>query len=396
VRFSFSPFAAGEAPTAEHPFVILISQEVPHSKAAGSILLARLLQGWPADRIRVFGPLPPKDAATLDCDYVDFRPKLLRLQFTRFASIAPPLAAILPKSQLNFVVKRPAIVLSVMQTSMYYSVAYATAKRLNLPFGLIVHDDPEEIERLGWWGLPLMRRVNGRIYRAADIRFCISPQMRDLLTERYGASAEILYPNRSVSLEPRPMEWNATLRRQKLTIGYAGSMAYGYSWRLQELAPIFDAAGAVLRIYSLQKPDFVPSPGVEYAGQFARPETVWELVKAECDAVILPYCRSQHGHEHLYRTHFPSKLPEYLALGMPVIITGPAYATGVQWAVSNPEACIRVGIDEDDEWSGILSSLRTDADLRVRLARGAADAGRIFEPNGLVAKFESRLRAAAA
>jgi glycosyltransferase involved in cell wall biosynthesis len=301
----------------------------------------------------------------------------------------------LPKSRLNFVAKRPAIVLSVMQTSMYYGMAYTTAKRLNLPFGLIVHDDPEEIERLRWWGLPLMRRVNGNIYRGADIRFCVSPQMRDLLMERYGASSEILYPNRSASLKPRPMEWNATLRRQKLTIGYAGTMVYGYGSRLQELAPIFAAAGAVLRIYSLQKPDFVPSPSVEYAGQFARPEDVWELVKAECDAVILPYCRSEHGHEDLYRTHFPSKLPEYLALGMPVIVTGPPYATGVQWAVSNPEACIRVGIDEDDKWSGILSSLRADADLRVRLARGAAKAGRIFEPNRLIAKFASRLRAVA-
>jgi glycosyltransferase involved in cell wall biosynthesis len=380
---------------AEHPFVILISQEVPHSKAAGSILLARLLQGWPADRIRVFGPLPPKDAVKLDCDYVHFRPKLLRLQFTRFAPFAPPLAAVFPRSRLNIVTKRPAIVLSVMQTSMFYGAAYAAAKRLHLPLGLIVHDDPQEIERLCWWGLPLMRRVNGRIYRAADVRFCVSPQLRDLLAERYGASAEILYPNRSVSLEPRPMEWNATLRRHKLTIGYAGTMAYGYGWRLQELAPIFDAAGATLRIYSMQKPDFIPALGVEYAGQFQRPEAVWEHVKAECDAVILPYCRPQHGHEHLYRTHFPSKLPEYLALGMPVIVTGPNYATGVQWAVSNSKACVQVGINEDGEWNRILSRLRADPDLRIRLSQAALEAGRIFEPNKLIANFESRLRAIA-
>jgi hypothetical protein len=251
------------------------------------------------------------------------------------------------------------------------------------------------IERLSWWGLPLVRRLNGRIYRAADLRFCVSPQMRDLLNERYGASADVLYPNRSTSLEPRPMEWNAALRRQKLTIGYAGTMVSGYGCRLRELAPIFHEAGVTLRIYSLQKPDFLSTPGVEYAGSFSEPEAVWERVKVECDAVILPYCRP-HGHEHLYRTHFPSKLTEYVALGMPVIVTGPAYATGVQWAVSNPEACIHVDVDNDGEWNRILSTLRSDHDLRVRLARAALQAGKIFEPTGLITKFESRLRAVAA
>jgi hypothetical protein len=344
----------------------------------------------------VFGPLPPHGAMTLDCAYTEFRPKLLRLQFSRAASLAPPLAAILGAKALKIDPVRPAIVLSVMQTSMYYGAAYATARRLGLPLCLIIHDDPEEIERLRWWGLPTMRRLNGRIYRNAALRFCISPQMRDLLAERYGVSADVLYPNRSVSLAPRCFELNRSLRRERFTLGYAGAMAYGYGDRLKELAPIFHAAHATLRIYSLQQPDFLPAPGVEYAGSYSPPDILWGRVKAECDAVILPYCRPEDGHEHLYRTHFPSKLPEYLALGMPVIVTGPAYATGVQWAVGNPEACIRVGIDEDGEWSRILSNLRTDAHLRIRLARGAAEAGRFFEPKGLVAKFEARLRDAAA
>lgn len=374
----------------------MISQEVPHSKAAGSIVLARLLQGWPADRIQVFGPLPPKDAATLDCAYSEFRPKLSRLQMSRFAPLAPPLAALLPTSPLNIIAKRPAIVLSVMQTSMYYSAAHATARRLRLPFGLIVHDDPEEIERLRWWGVPAVRGFNGRIYRDADLRFCISPQLRDLLERRYGAPADVLYPNRSASLAPRPMEWNESLRGRQLTIGYAGTMAYGYEWRLRELAPIFHAAKAKLRIYSLQRPEFLPAPGIDYAGPSDRPETMWERVKTECDAVILPYCRLQYGHEHLYRTHFPSKLPEYLALGMPVIVTGPAYATGMQWAAGNPEACIRVGVDEDSEWNGILSRLRTDRGFRMKLALGAAEAGKAFEPTELIARFETGIRAVAA
>ncbi len=381
----------GTSDAQEYPSLIVISQVVPHSKAAGSILLARLLEGWPADRIQVFGPLPPKDAATLDCAFSEFRPTLLRLQSTRFAPLAPPLTALLPTSPLNIIAKRPAIVLSVMQTSMYYSAAHSIARRLKLPFGLIVHDDPEEIERLRWWGVTAARQLNRRIYRDADLRFCISPQLRDLLERRYGAPADVLYPNRSTSLVPRPMDWNARLRGPQLTIGYAGTMAYGYEWRLRELAPIFHAAGAKLRIYSLQRPEFLPTPGVDYAGASDRPETVWERVKAECDAVILPYCRPQDGHEQLYRTHFPSKLPEYLALGMPVIVTGPAYATGMQWAAANPDACIRVETDEDAEWAVPLQQLKSDSNLRWKLASRALHAGRAFDPGEISATFHARI-----
>jgi glycosyltransferase involved in cell wall biosynthesis len=386
-----SPQGDGTLSVEEHPSIIIVSQEVPHAKAAGSILLLRLLEHWPADRIQVFGPLPPQGAATLDCVYTEFRPLISRLQYTRFAPLAPPLAAVLPATPLKIAANKPAIVLSVMQTSMYYRAAYAAARHLGLPFGLIIHDDPEEIEVLRRWGLPTMRRLNGRIYRNADVRFCVSPQLRDLLAARYGASADVLYPNRSASLAPRPVEWNRSLRGERLTIGYAGTMNYGYAARLKELAPIFYAADVTLRIYSLQQREFLAAPGVEYAGASEQPDIVWERVKAECDAVILPYCRPQDGHQQLYRTHFPSKLPEYLALGMPVIVTGPSYATGVQWAAKNPDACIRVDLDEDAKWADLLSQLAADAVLRSTLALRALDAARRFDPREISAKFEAQI-----
>ena len=288
----------------------------------------------------------------VDFRYTEFLPWLARWQFTRFAPILPPAAALLGGRALDVEAKRPAVVLSVMQTSSYYQTAYSTARHLNLPFALVVHDDPEEIEQVRSWALPAVRRVQGRIYRDADIRFCVSPQLRDLLADRYGVGADVLYPNRSASLKPRPPEWNRELRGDKLKIGYAGTIAYGYGRRLTELVPIFHSANVTLRVYSLQEPDFTAMRGVEYAGPSETPDLLWKRVTDECDAVILPYCRPEHGHEQLYRTHFPSKLPEYLALGMPVIVTGPSYATGMQWANENKAACICVGLDEEFSMAG--------------------------------------------
>jgi len=56
------------------------------------------------------------------------------------------------------------------------------------------------------------------------------------------------------------------------------------------------------------------------------------VMQASADAMILPYLNPAGPYELLYRTHFPSKLTEYLALGIPVIVSGPDFATGVRWA----------------------------------------------------------------
>lgn len=171
-------------------------------------------------------------------------------------------------------------------------------------------------------------------------------------------------------------------------------MSYGYGARLRELAPIFHVAGVTLRIYSLQQPDFLGAPGVQYAGAFS-PALLWERVKSECDAVILPYCRHRHGHAGLYRTHFPSKLPEYLALGMPVVVTGPSYATGMQWAAEHPDACIRLPSEDDARWPELLSQLTVDGVFRTKLGSGALKASAEFDPREISSRFESHMRSVA-
>ena len=147
-----------------------------------------------------------------------------------------------------------------------------------------------------------------------------------------------------------------------------------------------------LRIYSVHPPDFVRDD-VEYAGPSITPEEVWEKVKAECDAVILPYVGPDLDHQVIYRTHFPSKLPEYLALGMPVIITGPYDATGMKWGMTHPRACISIETGPTERWQTELTRLRDDAEYRLALAQGAADAsGQELDPERIENGFLSKLR----
>lgn len=377
------------------PYLYIISQEVPHSRAAGSILLQRLLKKWPSDRLMVYGPTVPVGAEKLNCEYRTINPGPARLQRTRFAPLAPPLAKVCrPHIKIAGPAPPGAVVLSVMQSSAYYATAYAFARRNRLPLALIVHDDPEEIEPVRWWTSQVVRGINRRIYRAAEARFCISPQMRDVLQRRYGAGADVLYPNRSRNIIARPIEWNAELRRSdRLVLGYAGTLAYGYSKGLERMLELLRDNDVTLRVYSLQKPEFVNHPSVEYAGAANHPDELWPRVQFECDAVVLPYASPTDGHEALYRTHFPSKLPEYLALGMPVIISGPSYATGVQWGLAHQDACITIETGSVEGLAVALRRLAAEGDWRRGLALGAIQsAGGDFAPGRIEASFERRLR----
>jgi hypothetical protein len=271
---------------------------------------------------------------------------------------------------------RPEVVVSIMQGTPFMCLAERTARKLGIPLVLIVHDLNEQFEKVYPWAKEALFRVNRRVYRSAARRLCVSPEMAEFLEHRYGAPGEVMYPNRSEELQPRAAELSLALRGEggrgqetgvseqtacgirqtanarttdsslvtrhssqasaPLTLGYAGSVAYGYGEELVKLIDVLREVGARIRMFS-PKPSGILDPlnhatdVVEICGYRPALEA-WKEIQATCDAVILPYSLPAGGNELLYRTHFPSKLTEYLALGMPVIVSGPEWATGVRYA----------------------------------------------------------------
>jgi len=176
-----------------------------------------------------------------------------------------------------------------------------------------------------------------------------------------------------------------------LTLGYAGSLAYGYEEAIRQMMPALASSRVRLRIYSRDQLSQAVD-GTVHQGSSRTPEEIWERVKAECDVVWLPYSHST-DYEALYRTHFPSKLSEYLAVGMPVLISGPAYAKGVRWGERHSSAALTVSGNSEDALRSAVIRLRDDASLRVRLATQSAIAGNEFDPTAIQAKFIRTLRA---
>jgi hypothetical protein len=278
-------------------------------------------------------------------------------------------------------------VLTVMQESQYYRAATRLCASRDWPMLLWVHDLVECFEPVYSWARERQRRRNAQVYQAAAARFCISPAMAERLRGDFDATGEVLYPIRSDDLTPREPAASAMLRTPaRLTIGYAGGLSYGYREGLEGILPGVEAAWAVLRVYSSAPPQ-IRSDRVVYGGFASDPLETWRKVQAECDVVLLPYGRVE-SYRDLHETHFPSKLTEYLGLGMPVLIAGPSYAAGVAWGLRNAQAALTLGEPSVPDVREACRRLHGDHSLRVRLAEAAILAGlEQFEPSRIRRQF---------
>ncbi|MCB1276982.1 glycosyltransferase [Prosthecobacter sp.] len=383
------------------PRVLVVGHDLPHVAQAGSILLYRLFQGWPQESVVALGPPRPQGVESLDCSFVPYEPPFERLERSRLFKWKRLLNSLglMPAGQIRQCLPdgfMPQVIVHVLYSMGHAEAVYQYSRQSGVPLVLIVHDDPDEFNMGFGWAAPLARRRFGRIYAHASRRLCISPEMEQLLHVRYGVSGEVMYPNRSEHTVPRPLEDAEHLKQPgMLTLGYAGGLNYGYGQRLQEVVPILREAGVRLNIYGGALPESVGTDVVTNMGRINPPELLWERVKAECDAVLLPYCFPNFGHEKLYRSHFPSKLPEYLALGMPVLATGPADATGVKWGLQHPDACVVITAQDGEVWQKTLARLRDDAEWRRSLSASAVLRGNHdFDPLAIRARFQDTIRSA--
>jgi glycosyltransferase involved in cell wall biosynthesis len=379
------------------PRVLWLADEIPQSAYAGGILLNRLFSGYPVDRLLVVGRQPNSDAELLPVRYERLPLLWERLTRTRFARMARTLHALglLPAfaSSPGRLVRdfQPDVVVTLMQTFPYFRAAAQFARSHGLPLVSLVHDLPGQFDAV----YPFARRMQeariAAIYRQSVRRLCISPEMAVRLEQKYRVSGEVLYPNRSETVVPRPLEDSRAWRDPKVfTIGYAGSISYGYGETLEQLCSGLSELGFRLYYYGHEDRTYLVrfSPNTVVQRGFARtPEATWQRVQDECDTVILPYSFARAHHE-LYSTHFPSKLPEYLALRMPVVVLGPAHATGVRWALRNPGAVLAITEPDPPAWFSALRELASSVQLRLRLAGEAwLAAERDFSPAALKSFF---------
>lgn len=391
------------------PRLLLLTNEPPHSGAAGAIAFLRLLQDYPPESLLVISnQTVPAQARRLGCRYEHLPLAADRLKRTRASRWRPAWRALggsalvrLGRVATRLRGFRPQVVVTLMQDSWFYDLAARYARAAGLPLVLFVHDLPSAFEPVAPWLEPWQRRRDMQVYRQASVRLCVSPAQVEWLRERLGADGDVLPPPRSTDLPwGRPEEARALKTPGRLTLGYAGGLHYGYGEQLLALLPVLRETGTRLEV-------FAPPPAGSVAalrdagdvlvhhGHAPTPEDAWRALAARCDAVLQPYLNPPGDHALQYRTHFPSKLGDCLSLALPVLMTGPVDAAGVAWCRARPHSALLVTDPAPATLARALVRLRDDPALRVELARGARAFGEEFDAPRLRALLHARLRAVA-
>ncbi|HEY8067162.1 MAG TPA: glycosyltransferase [Methylosinus sp.] len=371
----------------------------------GSLFLYRLLESWPAERLRIVeGYLGPSDAAHRlpGVRYAALTRKPPRLQTTRFAPCFEAALERVAAFDAHRLARRVADwrVDAVVTVGQYNSwrTAAAFAARRGLPLHLIVHDDWPRMSLRGEAHRRAIDRQFGAVYRRAASRLCISARMAEDYAARYGVEGSVLPPFRSRDASvPAP-----TVRPDRpFTLAFAGSVySPGYVAALRDAAEAVATIGGRLLIFGSLAAAQAESmglggPSVTVGGMIAAADFLAEIA-ARADALFLPMSLWP-DEQRAMRLSFPSKLADYTLTRLPILLYGPPDCSAAAWSRANGDALLHVETPDVAALGAALGALARDPQLRRRLGETAGVAGdRDFAHRSALATFEAALGRGAA
>jgi glycosyltransferase involved in cell wall biosynthesis len=348
----------------------------------GSTLVYRLFEGFPKDKLLIVehSDVSSTKLRIPDLQYNAFVPFWARFQHNRFGHHLWPLDAlstrlystIISKSLQSF--KPEAVITVVVGHAWEAAARYASQE--GLPLHLIVHDD---------WPSTAMNSLQGRWadaalrrwYPEAKSRLCVSPYMAEEYSRRYGCDADVLYPSRALN----SLTYDAPPRRlgqnlENLTVAFCGSIYLEYARSLQRLASALRVFGGRLIVFG-PKPyravdQLLQEPNIELRGTVPSEEMILRC-RDEADALFVPMSYRQED-RHNMEISFPSKLVDYTAMGLPLIVDGPSYCSAVRWAQENQGVSLIVTDNSVSSLTNALQQLQ-EPTIRIQLANEAIRRG---------------------
>lgn len=357
---------------------------------AGSALLYRLLDDYLPEHLKIIQAnlIPSQGGPRLtNVSYQTLDFEFPRLQFTRFSENykawnawrSTKRAASVQKMLSGFM---PEAVLTVTHGCSWLTAA-AYARRHQLPLHLILHDEwslPQHPKRIiRQWAETQFRRV----YQQAASRLCVSPFMEELYRKRYGVAGTVLYPARAMDAitYAHPPD-RLTESRESLVCGYAGSInSSGYLRALRDMAEALADINGSLLIFGPMTRERAAAHGltnanIRWEGMVNSNELIHRM-REEVDFLFAPMSFDEQDRYNM-EISFPSKLTDYTAMGLPILVYGPSYASAVRWAKENTDAAFVIDSEKMETMNSVVKRLLEDATWRVELAKGAIRAGKHF------------------
>lgn len=356
----------------------------------GSALVYRLLQGYPkGDLLVVEGSvgrsLPARRLAGVQYRQLSMgRERWLLTRFRRAVAAGLTLRASARISQVARLLEgfEPEAVLTVAHGFSWLTAAVFAQQR-RLPLHLIVHDDLAKVANLpGPFSSWLDRRF-GCVYRQAVSRLCVSPFMVEDFSRRYGVQGEVLYPSRAAdALDCDAPPARITGAGQPLVFAFGGTINNDEQFRaLRLLGEALDAVAGVLRVYGpltrgAAEEAGIMRPNVRLMGVLPSAEFI-PTIRAEADVLFVPmsFMPEQRA---IMTTCFPSKLSDYTAAGLPILIYGPPECSAVRWAKENQGSMEVVDVEGIGCLTESVRRLTESPEYRMELGMQALTVGRQY------------------
>jgi glycosyltransferase involved in cell wall biosynthesis len=371
------------------PNVLYIGDVPIEHSYHGSALIARLLDDYPLGKLVILemGSHASLEERRVKGAVYRFAPnrwnRWLNTRFHRWASslssvIAPWRSREISAMPGSF---KPQIVLTVAHGYSWIA-AFRYARKNGLSFAMIVHDDwPQLVKQLGFtkgW----VEHEFGLAYRYASARFCVSPGMVAAYEARYGVSADVLYPLRAGNARIYDQPPTRPVETRPFTVAFAGTVnGEGYANLLRTLASAIEEIEGRLCLFGpLSKEQaagiFGSRKAVEVRGMLSA-RALAETCRTEVDLLYAPMSFDEQDRNNMSLA-FPSKLADYTAMGLPILIHGPEYCSAVRWALDNPGAAMVTTSIECGALEAALTQISQDPNTLEKLGAAAIAVGRDY------------------
>jgi hypothetical protein len=361
------------------PKLAVVGDCAVRQTVAGSVQLYRLFSSYPKNKLLVVEGNPrdlDKEHRLPSTQYLEFVHDLwhpgrlhriyMRMKWATLNLLARRLATLL----------RPFGPDAILSTTdgLLWIVANKSAEILGVPHHLICHDDWTALNSLPPPLDAAQDDIFGAIYARAASRLCVSQSMANEYERLYGCQGDVLLPTRGLGdFEPR-VRLRTRTSDMPFVAAFSGSLTLDYPQTLSKLAQALALMNGRLDVYTKNDVGLIgPHANVRAAG-FPPIEQLPTLLADSADVLFVAQPFSE-----LFRRNaviaFPSKLADYTAIGLPIMMCGPEYSSGVKWARQNPHACEVVTSADIGTLAQTLRQLDDDAAGRQSLAANALDAG---------------------
>lgn len=322
----------------------------PSNLRGGSVLISRLLEDYPRNRMVVltgsyYDKVSPLEGR-LSCKQIVFptSSETGRWGLGRIKSLIDWLAIPLLALYGMWIVKSNRTKAIVTIAHGHFFVAAALISwATGVPLVLMVHDDwvsgvLRDSLVLKYFCVPLFRYV---ARRAAHV-YAVTPYMGEMLATKYGVTSEVQMPAIETGIDTNASTVPAIKNDECLRIVYAGTLTGATDDSFNLLLELvkgdklhnYGIKSWELLLFVMATPEQARAAGweherIKFQGWVSQEELKSSLTTA--DILFLPFSFRE---EERFATSqaFPSKAADYLKSGKPILIFAPPYSSLVRYA----------------------------------------------------------------